>query len=203
MRSFIQNTEDSIRVSIATYKKNGPEVEQIEICAEEGIYQYVEYYQGLDSQDVFLDDIFENYFPSVQRRSALLTLVATYEHELERFCDIYTEQHNSPVKLNELKGQGLERVNLFVKKIIGSDNSTAFPTIKKIVKLRNSCAHNDAKIQEKDGQPIKMIEELINNNSIDVSQDGKQVHIDEGFLVFVLDQFDAYTNEIQETIKNK
>lgn len=203
MRSFIQHTEDSIRSSISTYKENGPEVEEIEICAEEGIYQCVESYQGLDSQGVFLDDIFENYFPSVQRRSALLTLVATYEHELERFCDIYTEQHNSPVKLNELKGQGLERINLFVKKIIGSDNSKVFPTIKKIVKLRNSCAHNDAKIQDKDGQPIKMIEELINNNSINVSQDGKQVHIDEGFLIFVLDQFDAYTSEIQETINNK
>ncbi len=203
MRSFIQNTEDSIKSSIAIYKDKGPEVEEIEICAEEGIYQCVEHYQGLDSQDVFLDEIFESYFPSVQRRSALLTLVATYEHELELFCDIYTEEHNSPVKLNELKGQGLERVNLFVKKIIGSDNSTVFPTIKKIVKLRNSCAHNDAKIEDKGGQPIKAIEELINDASINVSQDGKQVHIDEGFLIFVLNQFDAYTNEIQETINNK
>jgi hypothetical protein len=203
MRSFIQHTEDSIRSSIATYKENGPEVEEIEICAEEGIDQCVEHYQGLDSQDVFLDDIFENYFPSVQRRSALLTLVATYEHELERFCDIYAEQHNSPVKLNELKGQGLERVNVFVKKIIGSDNSTVFPTIKKIIKLRNSCAHNDAKIEEKDGQPIKAIEELINDSATNVSQDGKQVHIDEGFLTFVLNQFDVYTNEIKETVNKK
>lgn len=114
MRSFIEHTEDSINSSIAIYKEKGPEVEEIEICAEEGIYQSVEHYQGLDSQDVFLDEIFESYFPSVQRRSALLTLVATYEHELERFCDVYAKKYNSPIKLNELKGQGLERVNLFV-----------------------------------------------------------------------------------------
>lgn len=203
MRSFIQHTEDSISSSIATFREKGPEAEEIEVCAEEGIYQYIESYQGLDSQDVFLDDIFENYFPSVQRRSALLTLVATYEHELERFCDIYTEEHNSPIKLNDLKGQGLERVNLFVKKIIGLNSSTVFPAIKRIIKLRNSCAHNDAKIEAKDGQPIKAIEDLINDPSINVTQDGKQVHIDEGFLVFVLDQFDAYTNEIQEKFNNK
>jgi hypothetical protein len=203
MRSFIMHTEESINVSISRFKEKGPEVEEIEIDPEEGIYQYTEYYQGLDSQEVMLDDIFINYFPSVQRRSALLTLVATYEHELERFCDIYTEKHNAPVKLKDLKGQGLERVHLFVKKIIGLDNSTVFPTIKKIIKLRNSCAHNDAKAEEKDGQPIKAIDELIKDASINVSLDGRQVHIDEGFLIFVLNQFHAYTDEIKETINKK
>ena len=93
--------------------------------------------------------------------------------------------------------------SISIKKIIGSDNSTVFPTIKKIVKLRNSCAHNDAKIQDKDGQLIRAIEDLINDANIDVSQDGKQVHIDQGFLIFVLNQFDAYTDEIKETINNK
>ena len=153
MRSFIEHTEESIQISIAAYRENGPEVKEIEICAEDGIYQYIEHYQGLDSQDVLLEDIFTKYFPSVQRRSALLTLVATYEHELERFCNVYTKEHSTPVKLNDLKGQGLERVHLFVKKLIGLQESKTFPTIKKILKLRNSCAHNDAKICEKDGQP--------------------------------------------------
>ena len=202
MRSFIQHTEDSIRSSIATYKANGPEIEEIEVCPVDGIYQYIEHYQGLDSQDVILDHVFESYFPSVQRRSALLTLVATYEHELERFCDMYAEEHNTPIKLNDLRGQGLERVNLFVKKIIGLKCSMAFPTIKKIIKLRNSCAHNDAKLTTKDGQLIKEIEGLINDDTIDVTQDGNQVHIDEGFLSFVLDQFDNYVTEIEQAIKN-
>lgn len=203
MRSFIRHTEESIQTSIAAYRENGPEVQEIEICAEDGIYQFIEHYQGLDSQDVLLDDIFTNYFPSVQRRSALLTLVATYEHELERFCDVYANQHKTPVKLNELKGQGLERVHLFVKKLIGLQNSNIFPTIMKIIKVRNSCAHNDAKICDKDGQPIKAIEEMINDDEINLTQDGKQVHIAEGFLLFVLNQFDAYTNEIKETIDSK
>ncbi|WP_101564928.1 hypothetical protein [Alteromonas macleodii] len=203
MHSFVRNTEELIQISIEGYRENGPEVEEIEICADDGIYQYVEHYQGLDSQDVFLEDIFTKYFPSVQRRSALLTLVATYEHELERFCDVYTIKHNTPVKLNDLKGQGLERVHLFVKKLIGLQESKIFPTIKKIIKLRNSCAHNDAKICEKDGQPIRAIAEMIEDEKINVSQDGKHVHIEDGFLIFVLSQFDAYTSEIKETIEAK
>ncbi|WP_350627680.1 hypothetical protein [Pseudoalteromonas sp. CAL260-MNA-CIBAN-0059] len=201
MNSFILHTEESIETSIAAYKENGPEVVEIEICADEGIYQYVEHYKGLDDQDVLLSYIFESYFPSIQRRSALLTLIATYEHELERFCDIYAERHNTPVKLNELKGQGLERVHLFVKKIIGLKHSNTFPTIKRIIKLRNSCAHNDAKVIEKDGRPIKAIEELINDETVNVSRDDEQAHIEKGFLTFVLKQFASYTNEIHTTIK--
>lgn len=203
MRSFLRHTEDSIQSSIAAYKDNGPKVEEIEISAEDGIYQYMESYKGLDSQDVLLDDIFENYFPSLQRRSALLTLVATYEHELERFCDVYAEKHNSPIKLNDLKGQGIERINLFVKKIIGLDNSKIFPTIKKIIKLRNSCAHNDARIIEKDGQSITAILDMINDRAIDVRQDYDQVHIGEEFLMFVLEQFDTYINEIKNVLSGK
>lgn len=203
MRSFIKHTEDSIQISIEAYRENGPEVEEIEICAEDGIYQYVEHYQGLDSQDVLLEEIFTKYFPSVQRRSALLTLVATYEHELERFCNVYTKKHNTPVKLNDLKGQGLERVHLFVKKLIGLQESKTFPIIKKIIKLRNSCAHNDAKICERDGQRITAIVEMIEDEEINVSQDGNHVYIAEGFLIFVLSQFDAYASEIKETIEAK
>ena len=52
MNSFILHTEESIETSIAAYKENGPEVVEIEICADEGIYQYVEHYKGLDDQDV-------------------------------------------------------------------------------------------------------------------------------------------------------
>lgn len=74
MRAFIYHTEETIDASIATYKKNGPSTEIIEISPEEGIYQTDYHYHGLFEHmgDVILDDIAENYFPSLQRRSALL-----------------------------------------------------------------------------------------------------------------------------------
>ncbi|MBI6378791.1 hypothetical protein NAB24_15145, partial [Proteus mirabilis] len=109
MRAFIYHTEETIDASIATYKKSGPSSEIIEISPEEGIYQTDYHYHGFFEHmgDVILDDIAENYFPSLQRRSALLTLIATYEHELEKFCDFYSKKNKTPVKLNDLKGSGL------------------------------------------------------------------------------------------------
>lgn len=133
MSAFISNTEEAVDLSISTYKATGPHIDRIEICPEEGIYQHIEHYHGLDEHvgDIILDDVFENYFPNLQRRSAFLTLIATYEHELERFCDFYARKHQTPVKLNDLKGKGLERTHLFMKKLIGLEHSQSFPKIKK------------------------------------------------------------------------
>lgn len=45
--------------------------------------------------------------------------------------------------------------------MIGMKSTSHYSNIKKITKLRNSCAHNDAKYLENDGQNIKSIIELI------------------------------------------
>ncbi|HIF9075606.1 TPA: hypothetical protein ACX6NV_000433 [Photobacterium damselae] len=203
MRAFINHTEETINVSIATYKATGPSTEEIEICSEEGIYQYAYHYQGLYEHmgDVILDDVVENYFPSLQRRSALMTLIATYEHELEKFCYFYSEKNETPVKLNDLKGSGLERIHLFMTKLIGLKNSQSFPMIKKLIKLRNSCAHNDAKITTNDGQEIPSIKTLIDDTSIKVHQDGQHVLIEKGFLSDVLEVLNSYVVEIQKEIE--
>ncbi|ENO8809877.1 TPA: hypothetical protein ACX6R4_002172 [Photobacterium damselae] len=203
MRAFINHTEETINVSIATYKATGPSTEEIEICSEEGIYQHAYHHHGLyeHSNDVILDNIVESYFPSLQRRSALLTLIATYEHELEKFCYFYSEKNETPVKLNDLKGSGLERVHLFMIKLIGLKNSQSFSMIKKLIRLRNSCAHNDAKLTTNDGQEIAAIRTLIDDSSIKVRQDGQHVFIEEGFLSDVLEELNTYISEIQEVIE--
>ncbi|MEZ9921328.1 hypothetical protein AB4342_14355 [Vibrio breoganii] len=203
MCAFINHTEEAIDASIAAYKETGPSVDKIEICPKEGIYQYAYHYQGLYEHidDVILDDVAENYFPSLQRRSALLTLIATYEHELEKFCNFYSKENETPVKLNDLKGNGLERVHLFMTKLIGLKNSQAFPMIKKLIKLRNSCAHNDAKVTTNDGQEIPAIRTLIDDTSIKVHQDGQHVLIEKGFLSDVLEVLNSYVAEIQKEIE--
>ncbi|HIF9398881.1 TPA: hypothetical protein ACX6RT_002809 [Photobacterium damselae] len=203
MRAFINHTEEAIDASIAAYKETGPSVDKIEICPEEGVYHYINHYQGLYEyiDDVILDNIVESYFPSLQRRSALLTLIATYEHELEKFCYFYSEKNETPVKLNDLKGSGLERVHLFMTKLIGLKKSQSFSMIKKLIKLRNSCAHNDAKITTNDGQEIPAIRSLIDDTSIKARQDGQHVLIEKGFLSDVLEVLNSYVVEIQKEIE--
>ncbi|MHA1091683.1 hypothetical protein ACR9H3_06095 [Enterobacter ludwigii] len=194
---FIIHTETSIAKSIEEYKTNGAEEFEIEISAEENIFQYIETYMGLDSASVDLDEIFTSYFPSIVRRSSFLTIFGMLEHEIERFCNRFAEKHNSVVNLSDIAGKGFERSHTFIKRMIGLEKSTYYSNLKKITILRNSCAHNDARYQSNDGQKIREIMYLMEQHPDILVQDGSQVLFKEGALSLLVADFKGYLKEVE------
>ena len=85
MESFVKGVEQQAAESALKYEQH-KETDFEEY--EEGTY-VVERFQGLDNQSWALKTIFEEYFPSLQRRSAFLTVWAMFENELNKLCDRY------------------------------------------------------------------------------------------------------------------
>ncbi|MCK7315658.1 hypothetical protein [Enterobacter cloacae] len=200
LHGFINQTEASIRDSITKYEVEGPETFVIEDYPEDDIYISIDSYMGIDDQSVNLDDIFKRYYPSIMRRSALLTIIGLLEHEVEKFCISYSKRHTTNISLNDLKGMGFERGHRFIKKVVGLRNSKAFPEITKIIKLRNSCAHNDARLVSNDNQEIPEIVRLLDQYPNLLERDGNQVLFNEGALVTFLNVFEDYIKEIEAHI---
>ncbi|HAU5649080.1 hypothetical protein KDV93_02420 [Serratia ureilytica] len=88
-----------------------------------------------------------------------------------------------------------------MKKIVGLKQSKAYSEVQRIIKLRNTCAHNDARLVNNDGQPIKEIFMLLEQYPDIIERDGNQVMFHEGALLAFLSTFAAYIKEI-ETIIN-
>lgn len=203
MDGFIVQTESSIKSNIESFKADGTEEFEIEISAEEGIYQYVETYMGLDCFTVDLEDVFTSHFPSLQRRSALLTLVATYEHEFERFCLVIAEKHNKLKQFERLKKDGKKGFELyqeFLKRGMNIKGCTKYAPIKRLVKLRNSFAHNDARFVSASGGDIREILELLRQTTGLFATYGKQVVMLEGALEYAHDCFKDYIKELAQRI---
>lgn len=200
IETLITQSESSIEKGIAEYKEKGPEEYVIDISPEEGLYQSIDHYMGLDSSLVDLDEMFLEYYPSVFRRSVFLTIFGMFEHEIEKFCNNFSNRHQTPINLSDLKGSGFERSHLFIKKLIGMNSTAHYPAIRKITKLRNSCAHNDAKYIENDGQDSKLIIELMNVHPVLFKKDGKQVLFMSGVLTMVLDAFKSYLSEVEQAV---
>jgi HPt (histidine-containing phosphotransfer) domain-containing protein len=78
--------------------------------------------------------------------------------------------------------------------------SPHYSTIRKITKLRNSCAHNDAKYIENDGQNSTLIIELMDAHPDLFKKDGKQVLFMNGALTMVLDSFKSYLAEVEQAL---
>lgn len=200
LHGFINQTEASILDSIAKYEADGPETFVVEHYPEDDIYIAIDSYMGIDDQAVNLDDIFKVYYPSVVRRSALLTMIGLLEHEVEKFCISYSKKHSTNISLNDLKWSGFERGHLFLRKIVGLNNSKAYPEIKKIIKLRNTCAHNDARLVDNDNKEIKEIICLLAQYPDLLQRDNEQVIFHEGALLAFLKVFEEYIKEIQTHI---
>ncbi|MDU4355694.1 hypothetical protein PO654_24315 [Phytobacter diazotrophicus] len=200
IETLITQCESSIEKGIAEYKEKGPEEYAIDISPEEEPYHSIDYYMGLDSSSVDLDEMFLEYYPSVFRRSVFLTIFGMFEHEIEKFCNNFASRHQTPINISDLKGSGFERSHLFIKKLLGMRVTTHYTTIKKITKLRNSCAHNDAKYIENDGQNSKLIIELMDAHPDIFKKDGKQVLFMNGALTMVLDSFKSYLTEVEQAV---
>lgn len=201
LTSLSEQTEISIQDNIDKFKNDGLETFEIEIDAEEGIYQSIDTYLGLADHIIDLDDVFTSYFPSIQRRSVFLTIFGTFEHELAKFCTSYSKRNNLSISLSDLKGNGLEQSNLYMRKILNLNNSQSYPTIKRIIKLRNSCIHNDCRFVTPDNQDIKEICSLMDEYPDYFVRNGKQVLFLKNSLTFIISVFQHYASEIEDAVK--
>ncbi|WNK46983.1 hypothetical protein RM150_22265 (plasmid) [Pantoea agglomerans] len=199
--SLNAQTDASVEANINKYRSEGPEVEEHEISAEDDAYYYMEYYQGLDSGSVDLDDMFMSYYPSVTRRSVFLTLYGMLEHDYEKLCNGFARVHKVPVKLSDLKGSGFERCDLYAKKIIGMPTSPHYAMVKKVTKLRNACAHNDARFVGNDDTPITELKDLMRTFPALLVEDGKQVNFKAGSLQAMTSILKNYFNDVEEALK--
>ncbi|MCE3116190.1 hypothetical protein LXD80_10300 [Enterobacter sp. ASE] len=199
--SLNAQTDASIEANVKHYLTEGPQTEEYEISAEENAYFFVEYYMGLDSGSVDLNDMFTSYYPSITRRSVFLTLYGMLEHDFEKLCNGFARIHNAPVKLSDLRGNGFERCDLYARKIIGMKTSKYYPLVKKITKLRNVCAHNDARFVSNEGKPFPELECLMRTYSKELVQDGEQVNFKSGSLQAMTDALRNYFNDVDEALK--
>jgi hypothetical protein len=87
--SFVAGIEKQAADSIIRYdqEKETHEVEEtIEEETEVTYMRVVATHGGLDDETWDLDTIFREYFPSLQRRSAFVTVSGYFEHELDKLC---------------------------------------------------------------------------------------------------------------------
>jgi hypothetical protein len=162
---------------------------------DEGYVDIIITHQGVDGSLYHLETIFEEYFPNLQRRSALITLFSFFEHQLDELCMRFAEEGKFAVSLNDLTGKGIGRSSLYIKKVAGLslNNSTAtWQEIKHIQGVRNNIVHNDGKV--KDQVTIEYV------RCSDFLSGEHEVKIKEGYLPHVIETFDSYFKDINKLI---
>lgn len=200
LRTYAQNIEGQIKESIDKYHKE-KEVVIDEIDGE--FANITEFHQGLDGSTYDLGSVFEEYFPNLQRRSALITLFSFLEFQLDELCKLFQGDQKFSISLSDLKDKGIDRSYSYLTKVVGLNidkSSAIWNELKRIQGLRNVIVHNDGRMKNND--EIRK-SDLLDEKPSSLFSEEKEVILLEGYLKHVLDSFDTYFKELNTKIQQK
>lgn len=213
MNSFAMQAEMVIASEIQKFKDKGTDIERIEICSVDGIYEEIESYLGIENHlaianDVFIEDIFLEKFPSLNRRSAFVTIYSTYEVEFQKLCDRYQRTSLGGKLFKNYERTGFLKVDGFINK--------HFPELKKCPEqelitrlrlLRNQCVHYDARAFKNKRTKVKEVHQLMSEEPslfhLGRKGSGEHVVFEKGSLEFTIAAFKAYLAVIEKAFQKR
>ena len=204
IESFIKGIERQAEDSIHRYEQQ-KETVVLDEAAEENYARVIEVHQGLDDESWNLRGIFCEYFPNLQRRSALLTICGYFEHELDKLCMQYQSEKSFKVALTDIIGKGIDRSTTYLEKVVGIDvhkTSEEWNHIKMIQKIRNVIVHQDGKLHNPQGKSIKAVIDYIRQVEYLEDKDD-EVAVKKGFLKHVVDNYKQYFKLLNQSISSE
>ena len=166
--------------------------------------QAIKVHKGLGDDTWDLESVFEGYFPNLQRRSALITLFAFFEHELEELCHLLQKQEAYSLDLSEVQGRGVRRASTYLEKVAGVDpkrSSAEWAEIQSIQSIRNLIVHKEGKLVDAKNKRSMAESDYVKRSPL---LDGdNEVLLKAGYLAHVLATFDGYFKLVEHGIKAK
>lgn len=206
LRAYVKAVEEQIKNS-ANWKEKAEVVETIEI-PEEGIYHETSMVDGLDDTTYSFETIFDEYFPQLQRQSALIVLYSFLERELDHLCELCCKSTGATLRAKDLckNGSEIARYHLYLEKVIGlniSRDDGKWQAIDHAIRIvRNQIVHKDGRVPEQDSKDCKKLETHVNQlKGRDlISIDGNSIVLSVGYLEYVLDAFDKFFETLHSSI---
>ncbi len=184
--SYVDGIEKQAAESVANYK---------------AIEHTVDGHQGLDRESWDLENIFGEYFPSLQRRSAFLTVWSYLEHQLDQLCLFYQSEKKFGLSFIDLSGRGIDRSAGYLEKVAGLKGlkaSEEWDVLKTLQRIRNVIAHDDGKLRDHQGKPKNGI--IADMKKIGFLTGDEEIIVAEGFLSQVIHTCDNYFKAIERAI---
>jgi hypothetical protein len=200
--TFIENVENQVKFEIQQFNEK-KETKFVDYNDYPNMSSSYDTHKSLDSTTWNLDSLFKEYFPTLQRSSALISLIGAIEHELNQLCIILRNVKKLSLELKDLNGKGIERSVRYME-------ITAFPSIKRenslwnditsIQKIRNLFVHNNGQLFDINGGRKEAESNIVKKN--DFLSGTNTITINAGYLSYTLDTFLGFFKHIDGLIQN-
>lgn len=209
LRAYVSSVEEQI-ADLANWREKCEIVEIIE-DANEGYFQEIAVAVGLDDMTYNLEAVFDEYFPQLQRQSALIVLYSFLERELGHLCVLCANSDKSMAAVADRDRDGSE-IASFHKYLrdeaglqIKADDGNWQEIDHGIRVVRNQIVHNGGRRPEIGSKDATKLRDHIRKlNRVDlISTDGDSVVLGIEYLKYMLDAFDSFFSQIDAAIAAK
>ena len=145
-------------------------------------------------------------YPSIHRESLILTVFSFLEDELNSLCEVMAQSLEGSVELGDLKGKGIERALLYLRKIAGFDFTTMSNEIsflRGVNQVRNHIVHNGGRLP---ADPNHKVNQFVKSQMHVSGLPGKSLVIHKGFapelMQLILALFDKLEAQVNTHISN-
>ena len=197
LRAYVDSVNAQVKRSIEAFQLNSVE-EDIEDPIEPSKFRTIRYHGGLDDESWDLHDVFEDYFPNLQRASAVITLFAFFERELEDLCNLIQSTEDYRLTVRDVYGSGIERAVKYLEKVCGIDTgrgSTEWAEVKAIQLIRGLLAHGGRADLDQNPKLKNAVEGSPHLSYTD------ELKVAPEYAVYVIGAFSRYFGVLQKSIK--
>lgn len=190
--AYVADIEAQVARGIAAFHAGKEKEVFVQGRDEDEYAQVITHYKGFDDMEWDLGEVFEIYFPNLQRGAAVISLYSFFEFELDRLCRLMNEIAPSQLQLAGIAGRGIDRAVTYLHRAHGLEVQRAGPAwqeVKNIQALRNVLAHLNGRLE---GRNSENVIAYVERNAPLLRRDGTSLHIQEGYVSHALGAFVRY-----------
>lgn len=205
----VEEIEAQVARGIASFHAGKEKEVFIEGTDEDEHAQVITHYNGLDDMEWDLGEVFEVYFPNLQRGAAVISLYAFFEFELDRLCRLMNEIAPSRLQLSDMAGKGIDRAVTYLHGVHGLEvqrGGPAWQEVKQIQALRNVLVHLNGRLM---GKSAANVIAYVDRSAPLLKRDGTSLRIQSGYGKHALGAFVRYfevlngeLERVSETLKD-
>ncbi|MFM0314210.1 MULTISPECIES: hypothetical protein [Paraburkholderia] len=198
--SYVSDVERQVEKNIADFATDREEL-VVEGMRPDEPPRFIAVHKGLDDGTWDLEAVFLEYFPNLQRRSALITLFSFFEHELNKLCTWFQETEKYQISYRDIAGSGIEKARTYLGKVAAiefTESAAPWNEVKNVQLLRNLVVHADGRFpQERPGER-SALRRYVDANEF-LGGEG-EILIRAGYLKHVLMSFKEYFEMLEKDI---
>lgn len=160
--------------------------------------------------DADADEIVESYgwdlhlnqsrYPGIHRSALVIAIYCYVEDRLNGLCETFSESIDSPIRLRDLNGRGIEKAILYLSKVVGVefDKFESLPFIKNVNQLRNKLVHARGVLAKDSNDNLCKFVQKTNGLG---GTPGEQVRIEASFIEEMIKKMNEFFDELDDPVQ--